>query len=139
MCSAHAPAHAPGRFYFLGTIPFVLGLLFFWADMSRSPFASQHLAGASLRMALLFFWMKFWQSVFARRVRAQAAGEPFPRFTLQACGRVFFTQAIIQSFGLVLLHHSRSHSVLPFPWVYAFYHQNATALDDGTGRHSAYW
>jgi hypothetical protein len=117
--------------YFLGTIPFVLGLLFFWADMSRSPLASQHLAGASLGMAVLFFWMKFWQSVFARRVRAQAASEPFPRFTLRVCGRIFFTQAIIQPFGLLLLPLALI-PVLPFPWVYAFY-QNVTALDDGTG------
>src|SRR5580698_7976778 len=105
--------------YFLGTIPFVLGLLFFWADMSRSPLASQHLAGASLGMAVLFFWMKFWQSVFARRVRAQAAGEPFPRFTLRASGRMFFTQAIIQPLGLLLLPLALIPA-LPFPWVYAF-------------------
>ena len=46
--------------YYLGAIPFVLGLLFFWADMSRSPFAHQHHAEAALGLALLFFWMKFW-------------------------------------------------------------------------------
>src|SRR5580698_1790070 len=69
--------------YFLGAIPFVLALLFFWADMSRSPLASQHVAGASLGMAVMFCWMKFWQAVFARRVRAQAAGEPFAPLTLR--------------------------------------------------------
>ena len=90
--------------YFLGTIPFVLGLLFFWADMSRSPLAPQHLASASLGMALLFFWMKFWQAAFARRVRAQAAGEEFPLFTFRRCVRIFFVQAIIQPLtGLLLL------------------------------------
>src|SRR5580704_5702787 len=116
--------------YFLGTIPFVLGLLYFWADMSRSPLAPQHLAGASLGMALLFFWMKFWQAVFARRVRAQAAGEEFPPFTFRRCLRTIFVQAIIQPIGLLLLPLALI-PVLPFPWVYAFY-QNVTALDDGT-------
>jgi hypothetical protein len=116
--------------YFLGTIPFVLGLLFFWAEMSRSPLAPQHLAGASLGMALLFFWMKFWQAVFARRVRAQAAGEEFPLFTFRRCVRIFFIQAIIQPLALLLLPLALI-PILPFPWVYAFY-QNVTALDDGT-------
>ena len=53
--------------YYLGAIPFVLGLLFFWADMSRSPLAPQHISGASFGLALLFFWMKFCQTLFARR------------------------------------------------------------------------
>src|SRR5579862_1992055 len=64
--------------YYLGAIPFVLGLLFFWADMSRNPFADQHLADASLAISLLFLWMKFWQVVFARRVRAQVAAAAPP-------------------------------------------------------------
>src|SRR5450631_1380324 len=62
--------------YYVGTIPFILGLLYFWADMSRSPFASQHLAESSLLVVGLFIWMKFWQAVFARRVRAHIAAQP---------------------------------------------------------------
>ena len=27
--------------YYLGSVPFVLGLLYFWADMSRSPNANE--------------------------------------------------------------------------------------------------
>lgn len=40
--------------YYLGAIPFVLGLLYFWAEMSRSPFADQHLADASFATGILF-------------------------------------------------------------------------------------
>ena len=115
--------------YFLGTIPFVLGLLFFWADMSRSPLAPQHLAEASLGMAALFLWMKFWQAVFARRLRAQAAGQAFPALTFRGCLRIFSTQAIVQPLGLFVLPVAII-PVLAFPWAYAFY-QNATVLDDG--------
>jgi hypothetical protein len=115
--------------YYLGTIPFVLGLLFFWADMSRSPLAPQHIAGASFGLALLFFWMKFCQSLFARRVRAQAAHEPYRAPGLRRGLRIFFMQGIIQSTALFLLPLA-SLPVLPVPWVYAFY-QNATVLDDG--------
>src|SRR5262249_59201462 len=63
--------------YYTGAAPFVLGLLYFWADMSRSPFAAQHLASASLALGLLFLWMKFWQALFLRKVRAAISNTPF--------------------------------------------------------------
>jgi len=115
--------------YYLGTIPFVLGLLFFWADMSRSPLAPQHVASASFGLALLFFWMKFCQSLFARRIRAAAARETYLPPGFNQGLRIFFSQAIIQSTGLFLLPLA-SVLALPFPWIYAFY-QNASALDIG--------
>src|SRR2546428_13795667 len=65
--------------YYLGTLPFILGLLYFWTDMARSPFASQHLAGAALALSLLFLWMNFCHALFARTLRAAlspAAGSP---------------------------------------------------------------
>jgi hypothetical protein len=115
--------------YYLGAIPFMLGLLYFWADMSRSPFASQHLAEAALGMAALFLWMKFWQVIFARRLRAQVAGETPPRLNFRRCVRIFLAQAIVHPSALFVLPVSLI-PVLPFPWVYAFY-QNVTALADG--------
>jgi hypothetical protein len=115
--------------YYLGAIPFVLGLLYFWADMSRSPFASLHLAEAALGMAMLFLWMKFWQVIFARCVRAQVAGEMPPRWSALRCVRIFLAQAIVQPSGLFLIPASL-FPLLPFPWVYAFY-QNFTAMADG--------
>ena len=115
--------------YFLGTAPFVLGLLFFWADMSRSPLAPQRIGEASLGMALLFCWMKFWQVIFARRIRAQAAGEVFVPPDLRRSARIFVTQAIIQPFGLFLLPIAVI-PVLTFPWTYSLY-QGVTILDDG--------
>ena len=42
-----APAGALAAYY-LGALPFVLGLLFFWADMSTSAFARRHVAEAAL-------------------------------------------------------------------------------------------
>ncbi|HKW30035.1 MAG TPA: hypothetical protein VJT54_11915 [Verrucomicrobiae bacterium] len=115
--------------YYVGAVPFVLGLLYFWADMSRSPFAGQHLVDSALGLAGLFFWMKFWQVIFARRLRAQVAAEPIPRWTARRWGRVFLAQAFVQPTGLFLIPLLLI-PVLPAAWVYAFY-QNATALDDG--------
>lgn len=115
--------------YYLGAIPFVLGLLFFWADMSRNPFASEHLADGSLAMGLLFLWMKFWQAIFAQRIRAQRAAQPAPALTARATVKIFFVQAIWQPSGLFLIPLSFL-TVFTFPWVYAFY-QNVSALSGG--------
>jgi hypothetical protein len=115
--------------YYLGAVPFVLGLLYFWADMSRSPFAGQHLIDSALGLAALFLWMKFWQVIFARHLRARLAAEPIPRWTARRWGRVLFTQAFVQPTGLFVIPLSLI-PVLPAAWVYALY-QNATALDDG--------
>ncbi len=115
--------------YYVGSVPFVLGLLYFWADMSRSPFAGQHLVDSALGLTALFFWMKFWQVIFARHLRAHVAAEPIPRWTARRWGRVFLAQAFVQPTGLFLIPLLLI-PVLPAAWVYAFY-QNATALDDG--------
>jgi hypothetical protein len=123
-----APAGALAAYY-VGALPFVLGGLYFWADMSRSPYAYQHLAGAALGMAGLFVWMKFWQVIFARRVRAQVSGQLQPPLTLGRCGRILATQAAVQPTGLFVLTLA-SILVIPAGWAYAFY-QNLTALDDG--------
>jgi hypothetical protein len=114
--------------YFLGAMPFRLGLLFFWADMSRNPFAGGHLADASLMLGLLFLWMKFWQVIFARRIRAQVAGQAPPVLNFRRMMRILVTQTILQPLGLFLIPLS-AVPVLTFPWVFAFY-QNVTALAD---------
>ena len=68
-----APAGALAGYY-LGSMPFVLAALYFWADMSRSPFASGHVAGAALGLAGLFAWMKGWQSFYVRRLLGKISG-----------------------------------------------------------------
>lgn len=114
--------------YYLGALPFVLGLLFFWADMSRSPFAAAHAALASLGMAGLFAWLKFWQSVFARHLRAQLCRETPPPLTLARAARIFHTQTALQTTALFVLPLAMIPA-LPFPWLYAFY-QNLTVQAD---------
>jgi len=117
--------------YYAGTLSFVLALLYFWADMSRSPWAYQHLAGEALGLGTLFVWMKLCQSIFAGHLRALMAGEPPPTMVFRRCRRILISQATLQSTGLFLLPLALVLT-LPFGWVYAFY-QNATALDDGEG------
>ena len=122
-----APA-ATLAMYYLGALPFVLGALWFWADMSRSPFAEQHLEGASLGLAALFLWMKFWQGMYARALRA-AMGRGQEPLRRDAVWRMVVTHAALQPAGLFLLPLALV-PVLPFPLVFAFY-QNLAALADG--------
>ena len=89
--------------YCLGSLPFLLGLLYFWADMGRSPFAREHVVEAALGIALLFVWMKFWQALFARQLRAHLARETIPPLTLQQVGHIVFAQAVLQPTGLFVL------------------------------------
>jgi len=112
--------------YYLGSLPFALGLLYFWADTSRSSTAYEHCAQASFGVSALFLWMKTWQAIFAKRLKAQIAGGPAPTVTLANFSRVALIQTILQPSGLFLIPASLL-ILLPAGWVYAFY-QNVTAL-----------
>ena len=125
--------------YYLATLPFVLGLLFFWADLSRDPGAVDYSAGAALGLALLFLGMKTGQSVFAVRLRAGLGaqrGLAPASWTLRRVGRVALVQAIIQPSGLLVLPVAALLTV-PLGWACAFYgHANALgdAADGSPGR-----
>jgi hypothetical protein len=123
--------------YYLGSLPFVLGLLYFWADMSRSSFAERRLPLAAFGMTMLFLWMKCWQAVFARRMRAQVSGETVPQMGRREWGRLVCLQALVQPTGLILLPVALVF-LFPFGYVYAFY-QNVTALptDESPGLRQA--
>ena len=41
-------------YYYLGTLPFVLGFIYFWAAMSRSPLAESQCTGMAAGLTLLF-------------------------------------------------------------------------------------
>lgn len=138
-----APAAALASYY-IGSLPFVLGALYFWGDMSQSAFADQHLVEAALGLALLFVWMKFWQARFAGQLRLLSGGVP-KRASPNAANvngssgeamkpvsrvlRVLASQLALQPIGLFFVSVAMVLT-LPFGWVYAFF-QNITVLADG--------
>jgi hypothetical protein len=129
--AAHLFRAAPSRTlatYYAGAIPFLLGFLYFLVDMSRSPFAEQHVAEASFAVSALFFWMKLCQASFTARMRAQIALKPPPSWGLKGSLRVLLPQIVIHSTGLFILPLGLV-LLLPFAWIYAFY-QNVTVLAD---------
>ncbi len=117
--------------YYVGTLPFVLAILYFWADMSQSAYAQQHLPTGALGLALLFVWMKTWHSIYASGL-IDTLSESAP--DSKNIGPVSFIrraarQAFLQTTGLFTL--PLALLITPaFPWAYALY-QNASALDDG--------
>lgn len=115
--------------YYVGSVPFVIALLWFWADTSKSAFAEDRLGQGAAILALTFIWMKTWQAVYTQAVRRAVSDEPAWPWTVRRIARVVLHQLIVQPSGLILLPAALL-ALVPFPWVYAAY-QNATALDDG--------
>ncbi len=121
-----APAATLG-IYYASTLPFVLALLYFWADMSRSADAAERGTTLALGLALLFVAMKTGQTVFAARMRAQFTGRPAGRWTAGRLARAALVQFTWQPTGLFVLPVAL---VFPIGWAYAFY-QNLTVCGDG--------
>jgi hypothetical protein len=111
--------------YYIGTLPFILGLFYFWADMSRSVDARSYHAVASLGIALLYIWMKCWHVVFAARVKMNITGQPVPQWSLQRVQSLVATQTLIHATAFFILPLAALIAI-PFGWSYAFY-QNVTA------------
>lgn len=124
---APASAHLA---YYVGAVPFWLGLLYFVSDMGRDAYAASQLTDWSLGLALLYVWKKSWQTISAAKLRATLAGVPDEPWTAGRITRTVATQAAIQPWGL-LLRPIAAVITLPFVWVSGFF-QNATILGDGT-------
>lgn len=114
--------------YYLGSLPFVLALLYFWSDMSRNPMAAWYCGPSSAGVALTFIWMKMWQTRFCRHLwhRLQdAKPEAWSWKRMLAAGA---RQSLLHAFGIVVLPVA-ALIALPLGWAYAFF-QNLSVLDD---------
>ncbi|NCC51579.1 MAG: DUF4129 domain-containing protein [Spartobacteria bacterium] len=119
--------------YYVGSIPFVMGLLFFWSDMSRSAFAQQRCFMASLGLAGLFIWMKCWHAVFADGLRLLIIEAPRPAFSGRKLLRLVAIQTATQPFGLIALPVALLITI-PFLHVYTFYQYiTVNSLRDESG------
>ncbi len=133
--AVHLLRSAPGSLlagYYLGSAPFVLGLMYFWADMSRSANAGEYRTVAALSLAVLYVWMKFWQTVFTHQVRDCMTGQPPYRWSLRRITSVAATQSLIQSTRFIVLPLA-GVVLIPFGFCYAFY-QNAAAHAEEDGQ-----
>jgi hypothetical protein len=115
--------------YYAGALPFLLAVLFFWADMAHSGFAAANCAPESLGVGVLYLWMSFWQAVFARGLRQRLQGSPPAAWTPGHIWRIGHQQALVQSTKLFLLPAALL-ALLPLAPAFAFY-QNAAVLASG--------
>jgi hypothetical protein len=115
--------------YYLGTLPFVLGFLLFWVDMSYSGIAGPRLVRASLGLAVLFLWMKCWQAVFASNLRSFLEDAPQPSWTPGRILTLVCVQSAVTPWTMILLPLALLIT-LPFGWCYAFF-QNMVIFGDG--------
>src|SRR5690606_27019714 len=86
--------------YAIGSVPFVLALIYFYTDMAYSAFARDHVAILALVVAVLFVWMKVWHTFFAMRVRALVRGESFEALDWRRIVQIVHTQIVVQATGL---------------------------------------
>lgn len=124
-----APLSITLHFYF-GTIPFVMGLLFFSMDFSQASYSDAEAALAALGLALLYAWMKTWQAIFCQQLRRWLCGSSSEPGKTGNFFSVFFQQLIVQPTSFIVVPLSLVIA-LPFGWTYAFY-QNISVLGDGT-------
>ena len=124
-----APLSALGAYYF-GSIPFCLGLLYFWADMSRSSDAFDLLSQEAFELTFLFIWMKTWQTLYARVLWNHLSKEPGNGWTFGGLSRMVLTQAVFQPWGFLVIPIGTLF-LIPTAWVYAFF-QNMTVLGEGS-------
>lgn len=91
--------------HWAGSLPFVVALLYFWADMSRGAFAAERCAPGALGLGILFLWMKVFHAVSCVQMAERLYGtQPGSRaWTGRRIFRLVSVQAAVQPAGLVVL------------------------------------
>ncbi len=107
--------------YYLGALPFCLGLVYFFFDMTQGADAEVHMAGEALLLTALYCWMRTCQAVFARKLVAQLEGEDAEPWNARRLANTALLQ-IIFSGALVIVYPIAVIITLPFAWVHAFFH-----------------
>ena len=116
--------------YLIGTVPFVAGFIWFWADMARHPLAQERAPLGALVLTVLFVWMRAWQALFSQRLLAEARAEPHAPLRPWHVVRMTIRQTFAHAVALMLLPVALVIT-LPFGWAYAFIH-TFTILEDGS-------
>jgi hypothetical protein len=112
--------------YYIGSLPFVLAFLYFWADMIQGAFGYRHVDTSALAVAAAYVWMKCWQTVYCAKMRANLAGADTGTWRAGRIVRIISTQTIIHATGIFVLPVALV-ILVPFGAVYAFY-QNVTVF-----------
>lgn len=107
-------------FYYFGAIPFILGFLYFCADMSKNPFAHEYCLAAAFGMTLLFIWMKTFQAFFCTKTYGHLIQVQSTGISLAGIIRTVVFQTCIQASALIVLPIALIVTI-PFAWTSAAY------------------
>ena len=88
--------------YYAGTVPGMLGALYFISDMSLSTYAAERLVQSSIGLGTVWLWMKCCQAVFTCRLRSELLLLDPPRWTAGRLARLAVAQIALQPLGLIL-------------------------------------
>ena len=114
--------------HWIGSVPFVLGLLVFWNDMAQPRTSDAACAFEALALALLLVWMNCWRAVFAGRLDRQLGGRPELPWTRRRLWRLVSSQAFFGGTKPVAMALAVG-LILPLPWMAAFYRTTAAFAD----------
>ena len=112
--------------YYIGTLPFALVFLYFWADMIQGAFAYRHVHTSALAVTGAYIWMKCWQTIYCAKLRANMTGVDTGTWTVARVVRIVSTQTLVHATAIFALPIALVLAI-PFPSVYAFY-QNVTVF-----------
>jgi hypothetical protein len=115
--------------YFAGTVPFVLGFMFFWARTTWFRPSDAALAWAAFGLVGLFAGMKAAHAEFCARLMALRVGDVAPTWTVGRFARVLAAQLRIQAWGIIAIPLSLLLTV-PFGWTYAYFQSAGVIGDD---------
>lgn len=115
--------------YYLGTVPFLIALLYFWVEMSSGGRAELSCLPGSILLAPLFVGMKMCQTIFSCNLRRRFGGQHPLAWSVGRVCRMACVQGAVQPFRLFVLPIALIIT-LPFPWTFAFF-ENLTTLGEG--------
>jgi AraC-like DNA-binding protein len=113
---------AAWTWWFGGSLPFIVTLLHFWNDMSRSASAWDKVGTDAFVLVLLFVFMKVCHACFGDHLLRQLRDEEVaPPLSFRGKVRLVSSQALIHAFTPWLLPLALM-AMLPFSWAYASFH-----------------
>ncbi len=104
--------------YYLGAIPWSVGLLYFVADMGRSSLADRDAVLAAAVLTVLYFWMRICEARFCARLWSRLDPGGIPKGTLGESLRAQAALVFCQAFHLPLLVIGLFFAI-PLGWILA--------------------
>ncbi|MEZ0295226.1 MAG: DUF4129 domain-containing protein [Candidatus Methylacidiphilales bacterium] len=119
-------------FYAVGTLPFIVGMLFFCLEVRVASNSWDIIVPGSLVLTLLYVWMGGWQAAFTQELWALRLGRTPPVWTWRTVASLTAAQTRWKPWGLFALPLSAIFLV-PWPWCYMLSHNISILITGETG------